>query len=160
MSDYPQVELSSGSPDLSRVFEAIQQIRNLRNAKGLSPKEAFEISIHAHDESFYAPYFFLIQKLGNVSAIEFVKNQPAGTSLLPVDTDEIFVHLHLQIDAEAEREKAMKEIEYLEGFMKSVDAKLSNEKFVANAKPELVEKERQKKADAEMKIAALKKSFS
>jgi valyl-tRNA synthetase len=79
--------------------------------------------------------------------------------LLPVDTDELFVVLNLQVDEAAEREKMEKEIEYLEGFMKSVDAKLSNEKFVANAKPELVEKERQKKADAAAKIEILRKSL-
>jgi valyl-tRNA synthetase len=67
--------------------------------------------------------------------------------------------LNLQVDETAEREKMEKEIVYLEGFMKSVDAKLSNEKFVANAKPDLVEKERQKKADAAAKIAVLKKSL-
>jgi valyl-tRNA synthetase len=78
---------------------------------------------------------------------------------LPVDTDELFVVLNLQVDAVAEREKMEKEIEYLEGFMKSVDAKLSNERFVANAKPELVEKERQKKADAAAKIEILRKSL-
>jgi valyl-tRNA synthetase len=147
------------SPDLSRVFETIQQIRNLRNAKGLSPKEAFEISIKAKDESLYAPYAFLIKKLANVSSILFVQTQPEGSTLLPVDTDEVFVVLNLQVDEAAEREKMEKEIVYLEGFMKSVDAKLSNEKFVANAKPELVEKERQKKADAAAKIAVLKKSL-
>lgn len=148
------------SPDLSRVFETIQQIRNLRNAKGLSPKEAFEISIKAKDESLYAPYAFLIKKLANVSNILFVQSQPEGSTLLPVDTDEVFVVLNLQVDEAAEREKMEKEIVYLEGFMKSVDAKLSNEKFVANAKPELVEKERQKKADAAAKIEVLKKSLN
>lgn len=148
------------SPDLSRVFETIQQIRNLRNAKGLSPKEAFEISIKAKDESLYAPYAFLIKKLANVSNILFVQSQPEGSTLLPVDTDEVFVVLNLQVDEAAEREKMEKEIVYLEGFMKSVDAKLSNEKFVANAKPELVEKERQKKADAAAKIDILRKSLN
>jgi valyl-tRNA synthetase len=148
------------SPDLSRVFETIQQIRNLRNAKGLSPKEAFEISIKAKDESLYAPYAFLIKKLANVSNILFVQSQPEGSTLLPVDTDEVFVVLNLQVDEAAEREKMEKEIVYLEGFMKSVDAKLSNEKFVANAKPELVEKERQKKADAAAKIEVLRKSLN
>jgi valyl-tRNA synthetase len=141
------------------VFETIQQIRNLRNAKGLSPKEAFEIFIKAKDESLYAPYAFLIKKLANVSSILFVQTQPEGSTLLPVDTDEVFVVLNLQVDETAEREKMEKEIVYLEGFMKSVDAKLSNEKFVANAKPDLVEKERQKKADAAAKIAVLKKSL-
>ncbi|MCF8253736.1 MAG: valine--tRNA ligase [Bacteroidia bacterium] len=148
------------TPDLSRVFEAIQQIRNLRNAKGISPKEAFEISIKAKDQIFYQPYLFLLKKLANVSSINFVEEQPAGTTLLPVDTDELFIVLNLQVDEVAEREKIEKEIEYLQGFMKSVDAKLSNEKFVANAKPELVEKERQKKADAEAKLDVLRKSLN
>jgi valyl-tRNA synthetase len=101
----------------------------------------------------------LLKKLANVSAIHFVDAQPQGSTLLPVDTDELFVVLNLQVDEAAEREKMEKEIEYLEGFMKSVDAKLSNEKFVANAKPELVEKERQKKADAAAKIEILRKSL-
>ncbi|OYU95247.1 MAG: valine--tRNA ligase [Bacteroidetes bacterium B1(2017)] len=147
------------TPDLSRAFETIQQIRNLRNAKGISPKEAFEISIKTSNQSLYAPYMFLVQKLANVSSFAFVTEQPTGTTLLPVDTDEVFVVLNIVVDAEAEREKVEKEIIYLEGFMKSVDAKLSNEKFVANAKPELVEKERQKKADAAQKIEVLRKSL-
>ena len=158
IASYP-LPSGAAAPDLSRVFETIQQIRNIRNAKGMSPKEALAISIKAKDENLYAPYFFLIQKLANVSNINFVNAQPEGSTLLPVDTDEVFVVLNLVIDAAAEKEKMEKEISYLEGFMKSVDAKLSNEKFVANAKPELVEKERQKRADAETKIAVLKKSL-
>ena len=158
IASYP-LPSGAAAPDLSRVFETIQQIRNIRNAKGMSPKEALAISIKAKDENLYAPYFFLIQKLANVSNIHFVNAQPEGSTLLPVDTDEVFVVLNLVIDAAAEKEKMEKEISYLEGFMKSVDAKLSNEKFVANAKPELVEKERQKRADAETKIAVLKKSL-
>ncbi len=159
---YPEIKLESEiqSPDLSRVFESIQQIRNLRNAKGLSPKEAFEISIKANNESLYKPYLFLIQKLANVSAITFVNEKVELAILLPVDTDEIYVILNVQMDAGAEKEKIAKEIEYLEGFLKSVAAKLDNEKFMANAKPELIEKERQKQADALQKILALKGSLS
>jgi valyl-tRNA synthetase len=70
------------------------------------------------------------------------------------------VKLNIQIDVEAEKEKINSEISYLEGFLKSVEAKLSNEKFVANAKPELVEKERQKQADALAKIDVLKDSLA
>ncbi|MDP1728086.1 MAG: valine--tRNA ligase [Bacteroidota bacterium] len=158
---YPEIKLVSDlpTPDLSRVFESIQQIRNLRNAKGLSPKESFEIFIKANSENLYKPYMFLIQKLANVSAITFVKEKVEHAILLPVDIDEIYVVLNLQMDAGAEKEKITKEIEYLDGFLKSVDAKLGNEKFMANAKPELVEKERQKQADALQKILALKGSL-
>jgi len=79
---------------------------------------------------------------------------------MPVATDQVFVKLNIQIDVEAEKEKINSEISYLEGFLKSVEAKLSNEKFVANAKPELVEKERQKQADALAKIVVLKGSLA
>lgn len=158
LMDYPTVK-NVLSLDLSRAMECISQIRNLRNSKGLSPKEAFEISIKANDEAHYKPFEYLIKKLANVSAITFVKEKVEKAQLIPVNTDEVFVILNIEVDAEAEKEKISKEIEYLQGFLKSVEAKLSNEKFVANAKPELVEKERQKKADAEAKIEVLRSSL-
>jgi valyl-tRNA synthetase len=146
--------------DLSRVFECITQIRNLRNAKGLSPKAAFDISIRTTTPELYEGYTFLITKLANVNAIHHVSEAPEQTQLVQVHTDEVYVHLLLEVDADAERARIEKEIEYLNGFLKSVDAKLSNEKFVANAKAELVEKERQKKADAESKLSTLQKSLA
>ncbi|MBC7382413.1 MAG: valine--tRNA ligase, partial [Bacteroidia bacterium] len=150
IASYPLVQTkdTSAAPDLIRVFETVQQIRNLRNAKGLSPKESLEIYIRANNKLQYEPYEFLIQKLANVSTIYYVDAKVNGALLLPVDTDEIYIYLNMEMDTEAEKEKISKEIEYLQGFLKSVDAKLSNEKFMANAKPDLVEKERQKKADA------------
>ncbi len=161
IANYPPVKTQTGlgSPDLSRVFETIQQIRNLRNAKGLSPKESFEIFVKATHVNLYQPYQYLIQKLANVSAINFVNEKVNGAILLPVDTDELYIVLNQEIDAVEEKEKIGREIDYLQGFLKSVEAKLNNEKFVANAKPELVEKERQKLADALQKIEALKASL-
>jgi valyl-tRNA synthetase len=97
--------------------------------------------------------------LANVSSILFNEEAPNYVSL-SVSTDQVFVKLNIEIDAAAEAEKINKEIEYLIGFMASVDVKLSNEKFVANAKPELVEKERQKKDDALAKIEVLKQSLA
>lgn len=160
---YPTVETlhatSSKTPSLNNTFETITKIRELRNSKGISPKEAFEIVISTTQVGLYQPYQFLIKKLANVSSIQFNTEAPNFVSL-PVATDQVFVKLNIEIDAEAEREKINKEIEYLTGFMASVDIKLSNEKFVANAKPELVEKERQKKADAMAKIEILKQGLA
>ena len=102
----------------------------------------------------------MIKKLANVSELSFVSDKVEGTTAIQVSTDEVFVYLNIEIDAEAEKEKLTKELAYLEGFLKSVDSKLSNEKFVANAKPELVEKEKQKKADAILKMEALRSSLS
>jgi valyl-tRNA synthetase len=64
------------------------------------------------------------------------------------------------IDIEAERERIGKEIEYLKGFLSSVEKKLSNERFVQNAKPEIVQNEKNKKADAEAKIQILEESLA
>ena len=69
--------------------------------------------------------------------------------------DELFIPFEEAIDEAAEQKNVEEEIAYLKGFLNSVDAKLSNEKFVANAKPDVIEKERQKKADAEEKIKKL-----
>ena len=145
---------------IQNAFETISKIRELRNSKGISPKEAFEIIIKTDNEDLYKPYQFLIKKLANISSILFNSVETLHATSIPVATDQVFVKLNIQIDVEAEKEKINSEISYLEGFLKSVEAKLSNEKFVANAKPELVEKERQKQADALAKIHVLKGSLA
>ena len=138
--------------DLSKAFITIIKIRELRNSKGLSPKEEFAIGIKTNDSMAYLPALYLIQKLANISNINFVNEKPEGTTSIQIGIDEVFVHLTIEVNADEEKEKLTKELAYLEGFLKSVDAKLSNEKFVANAKPELFEKEKQKRADAIAKI--------
>jgi valyl-tRNA synthetase len=155
---YPKVGTTQ-AVNLDKAFETISKIRELRNSKGISPKEAFVIAIKAQDATVYQQASFLIKKLANISELTFVNDKVEGTTAIQVSTDEVFVHLNIEIDAAAEKEKLNKELEYLEGFLKSVDAKLSNEKFVANAKPELVEKERQKRADAAAKIEIIKGSL-
>ena len=77
-----------------------------------------------------------------------------------IKSTEFFVPLSSNINVEEEKSRLTKEIEYNKGFLKSVQIKLSNEKFVANAKPELIVLERKKQADAEAKIKALKESLA
>jgi valyl-tRNA synthetase len=159
IASYPEIK-NCEEVRLERVFETISKIRELRNSKGISPKESFEISIKTLNENNYKSYQYLIKKLANISLINFVHEKQNGATMLPVDTDEIYVFLNIEIDVDAEKVKINFEIEYLEGFLKSVEAKLSNEKFVANAKPEMVEKERQKHSDAIAKIDALKNNLA
>ena len=58
------------------------------------------------------------------------------------------------------KEQLEKDLAYLKGFLHSVDKKLGNEKFVNNAKQEVVEAEKKKKADAEEKIKVIMESLS
>lgn len=137
------------------VEEMLIPIRNYRNSQQISPKATLEGLTIAHRYDWAKPFLALVQKLGNVGNIGFSESLDgqifAGKRLewsLPRDEKEI---------SEEERAKLKEELEYTRGFLAQVEAKLSNERFVANAKPELVEKERQKKTDAEAKIQALEK---
>jgi valyl-tRNA synthetase len=76
------------------------------------------------------------------------------------DTEFIFALPEgVELDKSQEKEKLQKELEYYTGFLRSVDIKLSNQKFVNNARPEIIQNERNKKADAEAKISVLQKQL-
>ncbi len=144
--------------DFELLFEAVTTIRNLRSGKGLSPKIELPIAIKTERKAVYVSFESLLQKLANVSAIDFVEDKAQGTSFV-IKGDEFFIKFDEEVDVEAERENLQKELDYIEGFKKSVLAKLSNERFVANAKPEVVENERNKLADAEAKTVALSEAL-
>jgi valyl-tRNA synthetase len=144
--------------DFEVLFELISGIRNIRNAKNLSPKTALPLAIRTDSKSRYENLSELIVKLGYIETISFVEEDSEGTSFR-VKSDEFFINLADEIDVETERENLQKELEYTQGFLESVIKKLSNERFVANAKGDIVEKERQKQADAEAKIVTLKEAL-
>ncbi len=139
--------------DFEMAREIIAGVRNLRNSKGLSPKEVLDLYIKGHCPAMFNG---IICKLGNVGKIESVTDKVEGALSFMVGTTECFVPVSLNIDKEAELKKLNEELKYAEGFLASVMKKLSNEKFVNGAPEKVVAVERQKKADAESKIAALK----
>ena len=138
--------------------EIIAGIRNIRAEKGISPREAFEMF---YKGSLDAANNCIIEKLANISKIAEAPESIDGASVtFMVGTTEISIPLGNNINAEEEISKMESEIKYLQGFLVSVEKKLGNEKFVANAKPEVVENERKKKADAESKIATLQANIA
>ena len=146
--------------DFASVQQVVSEIRNLRNAKQLSPKTALPLTIHATSGIDFDRYAECIEKMANTSAISFAAEKQTGTTSFLVGKDEFYVSIAQSIDVEAEKERINKEIDYLNGFLKSVNAKLGNERFVQNAKPEIVANERSKKADAEVKIKILQENLA
>ena len=142
------------------VKQIITQIRNVRNNKQISPKEKLELSIKENPSVNYNNYEQIIKKLGNIGSLQTVKDKLAGAVSFMVTTDEFYIPLNESIDPQAECERLQKEKEYLLGFLKSVNSKLGNEKFMANAKPDVIEIELKKKADAEAKLKTLEESLS
>lgn len=131
----------------------VAEIRNVRNSKGISPKENLEVVLLSKDDVF-SENAALIEKLANVTLYINGEKPDSAVSVM-AGTSQAFIRLNIAVNTEAEKKRLEEEIAYLQGFMRSVDAKLSNEKFVANAKQDVVDRERQKKADAEQKIMSL-----
>jgi valyl-tRNA synthetase len=146
--------------DVEIIKQVVVEVRNVRNTKQISPKEALPLSLKINSSLDYEKWLNIVFKLANISEVEIVNDKIAGAVSFMVGNDEFFIILNEDIDVEAEIERLKAELTYLNGFLKSVDAKLSNERFVQNAKPEVVENERNKKADAEGKIVIIKESLS
>ena len=99
-------------------------------------------------------------KMANLSAINVVTEKSSGSASFLVGTTEFAVPLGNLIDLDAERKKLETELQHLEGFLASVEKKLSNERFVQNAPAAVVEMERKKQADAQQKIATIRESLA
>jgi valyl-tRNA synthetase len=160
IAPFPQAGASDAGllADFEILFELISGVRNLRNSKNISPKIALPLAIRTDSKARYDNLAELITKLAVIESIGYVIEDAEGTSFR-VKSDEFFVNLADEIDVDTERENLQRELEYTQGFLNSVIKKLSNERFVQNAKGDIVEKERQKQADAEAKIVTLKEAL-
>ncbi len=147
--------------DLLANFEDVKHIiagvRTIRLDKNIPNKEKLELEVIGdHIDSFNS----IILKMCNLTSINHVSEKQTGSAGFLIGTTEYSVPLTDNIDTEAELQKLKSELSYTEGFLKSVQKKLSNDKFVQNAKPEIVENERKKFADAESKIVLLKENIA
>jgi valyl-tRNA synthetase len=145
--------------DFEIVFELVSWVRNTRQSKQLSPKDALPLSIKTANASRYDSLVDLIKKMANISDVTFTSESNNSISLV-LKGDEFGIDLGESLDVEAEIENLQKELEYTLGFKKSVEAKLSNERFVANAKGDIVEREKAKLEDALAKIKAIEDALA
>ena len=138
--------------------EVISGIRTVRKEKNIAFKDAISLSV-INNENSDTTFDDVISKLGNLEAIEYVKEPVEGALTYRVKSNEYFIPMEGAIDVEAEIAKLTEELNYTEGFLKSVQKKLSNERFVAVAPEQVVASEKKKEADALAKIETLKSSL-
>jgi valyl-tRNA synthetase len=143
-----------------KLKEVISAIRDVRNKNGLSPKIKLSVYIQAKDKTLYKKYGVLIEKMANINPVSFTETEVEKTIGQLIQTDKLFIETGIEIDTETEKKKIKDEIEYYKGFIESVNKKLSNEKFVANAKPEILANERRKMEDGQSKLQSLEESLS
>ena len=145
--------------DFDFAAEVISGVRNIRKEKNIPMKEALEV--YALNEGKVSKdWDVVIGKLTNVSKISYVEAGVDGALSFRVKSNEYFIPIAGAIDVKEELKKLNEELKYTKGFLQSVQKKLSNEHFVNNAPPKVVEMERKKVADAEAKIETLEKSLA
>ena len=142
--------------DFEKAKEIITGVRNFRSEKGMSPKETVELYIKSEDSLENTA---TIKKLANISEIYLNQSSDKPTHSFLVGKTEFSIPFSQTIDLEAEKVKIQEEINYLQGFLKSVNAKLSNEKFMAGAPEKVVAMEKKKQEDALEKIAILEENL-
>ncbi len=153
--------LSDQAADILKQFEFTQEVinnvRKVRSDKNIAFRDAIQLVVKGTANK---DFDCVIVKLCNVSEVSYVAEAPAGAFGFIVGSTEFFVPLTGSVDVEAEIKKLEEELKYAQGFLKSVEAKLSNERFVSGAPAAVVDKERKKKADAEAKIAVIEQQLA
>ncbi len=145
--------------DFEIAAEIISGIRTIRKEKNISFKESIKLSV-LNSENFGTLFDTVITKLGNLSSLEYIKNKLDGALTFRVKSNEYFIPITGVINKEEEIDKLTKELERAEGFLKSVQKKLQNERFVNNAPEEVITIERKKQSDSEAKILTIKSSLA
>jgi valyl-tRNA synthetase len=162
VAQQPQVKgLSDEDAETLKQFEFTQEVinnvRKVRSDKNIANREAIQLVVKGNANK---DFDCVIAKLCNVSEVNYVDEAPAGAFGFLVRSTEFFVPLTGSVDVEAEIKKLEEELKYAQGFLKSVEGKLSNERFVNGAPAAVVDKERKKKADAEAKIAVIEQQLA
>ena len=140
---------------------AITAIRDVRNKNQLKQKDAVSLHIQTEMEGDYKAIEQILAKQTNAKAIFYnPQAQPNNAIVVAMGKDKFFVETENLLDTDKQKEELLKELDYQKKFLESVEKKLENERFVQNAKPEVIALEKKKKADSEAKIKVLEESLT
>jgi len=145
--------------DFENTMEVISGIRTIRKDKNIPFKDAIELkAINNENTSTY--FDSVVTKLGNLTSLEYVSDKVDGALSYRVNSNEYFIPISGNINVEEEITKLTTELNYTKGFLKSVQSKLANEKFVAGAPEKVLANEKQKEVDALAKIETIEHSLA
>ncbi|WP_306352576.1 valine--tRNA ligase [Flavobacterium sp. '19STA2R22 D10 B1'] len=145
--------------DFEMLTEVVSGIRTIRKEKNIPFKDTIELKV-INNENTTTYFDSVITKLGNITSLEYINEKVNEALSFRIKSNEYFIPITGAIDIEEEIAKLTEELKYTKGFLKSVQAKLSNEKFVGSAPEKVVGMERQKEADALAKITTIEQSLA
>jgi len=144
--------------DFEIASEVISGIRTVRKEKNISFKETINLSV-INNLNASTSFDSVIKKMGNIAELNYISEKIDGALTYRVKSNEYFIPMEGAINVTEEIAKLKEELKYTEGFLRSVQGKLKNERFVNNAPEKVIGMERQKEADALAKIETLQRSL-
>ena len=138
----------------------ISSLRDARNKNQLKPKESIELYIQTVSAETYQGIENILCKQINASSIHFTNELVANSIVVAVEKDKFYIQSEKQLDSATLKDDLLKDLQHQQGFLLSVQKKLSNERFVSNARPEVIDLERKKQADAEDRIRTIQESLA
>jgi valyl-tRNA synthetase len=149
-------DIVAGGELLKQVISAL---RDARNKNQLKPKDTITLNIQTGNTETYKAIESILCKQVNATSIAYTNSSIDNTIVVAVEKDKFFIGTSIELDATALKATLLADLAYQKGFLESVTKKLSNERFVQNAKPEVVALEQQKQADAIARIATIEESL-
>ncbi|MBK9938906.1 MAG: valine--tRNA ligase [Chitinophagaceae bacterium] len=145
--------------DAVLLKEVVTAIRDARVKNQLKPKDSIKLHILTDNSETYRSIESILLKQINAESVSYTSTSVANSITVVVQKDKFFIETTTVLDTASQKEQLQKDLDYLKGFLVSVEKKLCNERFVQNAKPEVIEIEKKKKADAEEKIRMIQDSL-
>jgi valyl-tRNA synthetase len=139
--------------------QVISALRDARNKNQIKPKDPIKLHIQAGSKEGYVSIENILLKQVNAESIAYTTATIANTIVVAVEKDKFYIETGKQIDTAGLKNELLKDLEHQQKFLESVTKKLSNERFVQNAKPEVIELERKKQADSEARIKTILESL-
>ena len=139
--------------------QVITALRDARNKNQIKPKESIRLHIQPNNQAAYQLIETILMKQVNAAAVLYTTATVANTIVVNIEKDKFYIEAEKQLDTAAMKAGLLKDLTYEQNFLASVMKKLSNEKFVQNAKPEVIALERKKQADAEARIQTIEESL-
>jgi valyl-tRNA synthetase len=153
---HANTDIVAGGELLKQVISAL---RDARNKNQLKPKDTITLHIQTANTGTYKTIESILCKQVNATSIAYTNSSIDNTIVVAVEKDKFFIGTSVELDATALKATLLADLAYQKGFLESVTKKLSNERFVQNAKPEVVALEQQKQADAIARIATIEESL-
>jgi valyl-tRNA synthetase len=143
-----------------KAKETISSIRTIRKEREILIKETLSLLVREEEKKFDNRFGEVLKKLCNLSEISFIKEKPEKAVSFIIKTTEYYIPVGDKVNIDEELSKLKKDLEYNKGFLAAVMKKLDNKSFVKNAPQNVVNREKEKKADTEAKILALQEQIN